>query len=63
MSGGPAGPTPDCPMSPNHIAALASLIWETEGRPLGRDREFWLQAEALLRAHGPEGGVVALDEV
>lgn len=36
------------------IALCAYLIWEKEGRPLGRESEHWLQAEAQLlacRAH------------
>ena len=31
------------------VAAYAYHIWEQEGRPVGRDREHWLQAEAQLR--------------
>jgi hypothetical protein len=36
------------------IAQCAYLIWEDEGRPAGRAREHWLQAETQLlacRAH------------
>jgi hypothetical protein len=36
------------------IADFAYLIWEREGRPEGRAREHWLQAETQLmitRAH------------
>jgi len=36
------------------IAVCAYLIWEKEGRPKGREREHWLQAETQLlatRAH------------
>jgi hypothetical protein len=39
---------------PDEIALCAYLIWEKEGRPPGREREFWLQAEiqlAACRAH------------
>ncbi len=41
---------------PTHdqIAACAYLIWELEGRPEGREREHWAQAETQLlvcRAH------------
>ena len=32
------------------IAAKAYAIWEQEGRPAGRDMEFWLRAEVELRA-------------
>jgi hypothetical protein len=31
------------------IARRAHEIWEAEGRPLGRDREHWQQAEAEIR--------------
>ena len=31
------------------IAQCAYAIWEQEGRPPGRDREYWLEAEFLLR--------------
>jgi len=40
--------------APEEIALCAFLIWEKEGRPPGRDREHWLQAETQLlacRAH------------
>ena len=33
----------------NLIAQCAYICWESEGRPPGRELEFWLQAEALLR--------------
>lgn len=41
---------------PTHdeIAACAYLIWVQEGRPEGRDKEHWYQAETQLnvtRAH------------
>jgi len=37
---------------PSHdeIAAAAYLIWIKEGRPHGRDREHWFQAETQLIA-------------
>ena len=31
------------------IAHLAHDIWEREGRPQGRDLEFWLQAESQVK--------------
>lgn len=34
---------------PEVIARLAELIWDREGRPAGREREFRLRAEAALR--------------
>ena len=38
------------PPHPKHeeIAALAHQIWENNGRPAGRDVQFWLQAEQSL---------------
>ena len=38
------------PPHPKHdeIAALAHQIWEKNGRPAGRDVQFWLQAEQAL---------------
>jgi hypothetical protein len=38
----------------DEIAHCAYLIWEREGRPPGREKEHWLQAETQLlatRAH------------
>jgi hypothetical protein len=37
--------------SPSHdeIAVLAHQLWEINGRPDGRDVEFWFQAENQLR--------------
>ena len=32
------------------VSRLAYQLWETAGRPSGRDLEFWLAAEAKLRA-------------
>jgi hypothetical protein len=40
--------------SAEEIALCAYLIWEREGRPPGREKEHWLQAETQLlacRAH------------
>ncbi len=34
----------------NSIPEAAYLIWETEGRPQGRDMEHWLEAEKLIAA-------------
>jgi hypothetical protein len=42
------------PPKQDEIAICAYLIWEKEGRPFGREREHWLQAETQLfacRAH------------
>jgi hypothetical protein len=32
------------------IRARAQRLWEAAGRPTGRDEEFWLAAEAELKA-------------
>lgn len=37
--------------SPEEIATCAYFIWEQEGRPQGRDKTHWLQAEELLRTN------------
>lgn len=42
-------------MTPNHesrVRQRAHDIWEREGRPEGRDREHWAQAEAELAGEG-----------
>ena len=36
------------------IAVRAREIWEQNGRPSGRDLEFWLQAESEIRGRNPE---------
>ena len=38
----PVKPTTD------HVARLAYLFWEQEGRPQGREVEHWLQAKSIL---------------
>jgi Protein of unknown function (DUF2934) len=35
--------------APENIARYAYHIWVKEGRPHGRDKEHWLQAEAHLK--------------
>jgi Protein of unknown function (DUF2934) len=40
--------------SKEEIRARARELWEHNGRPAGRDLEFWLQAEAELREHRSE---------
>lgn len=37
--------------SSSDIRALAYRLWEENGRPVGRDREFWFQAEQALGLH------------
>jgi len=34
----------------DEIARLAYQHWERDGRPNGRDREYWLEAEQQLKA-------------
>lgn len=36
--------------APEQVADLAYRIWDAEGRPNGRDRAHWLEAEARLSA-------------
>jgi hypothetical protein len=40
--------------SKEEIRARARERWAHNGRPVGRDLEFWLQAEAELREHRSE---------
>lgn len=39
------------------VAERAYLLWEQAGKPLGRDEEFWLRAEAELTTAASGGGV------
>ena len=43
-------------ISPDRIAARAYEIWQANGRPDGRDRDHWFQAERELRASGGSRG-------
>ena len=36
----------------NAVTNQAYLLWQTAGRPQGRDLEFWLQAEAQVYSGG-----------
>lgn len=36
--------------TPGAIAACAYQLWEKAGHPIGRDQEFWYEAERQLRA-------------
>jgi hypothetical protein len=38
------------------ISARARQLWENAGRPVGRDDEFWLQAERELRLGAETNG-------
>jgi hypothetical protein len=35
----------------DEVATRAYRLWEADGQPLGRDLEYWLQAETEIRAH------------
>jgi len=37
-------------VSRDEVAQRAYQLWEAAGRPVGRDLEYWLQAESELRA-------------
>ena len=37
-------------VSRDEVAQRACELWEAAGRPVGRDEEYWLQAEAELLA-------------
>lgn len=46
-------------MTPDHesrVRQRAHEIWEREGRPEGRDREHWAQAEAELASETKKAG-------
>ncbi len=38
------------PANHDEIAGLAKRLWERDGRPSGRDLEYWLRAERQLPA-------------
>ena len=40
---------------------LAWQLWEEEGRPLGRDREYWVRAERQLLAAQQQGKAGMID--
>ena len=40
----------DARRTKHEIRARARELWEENGRPANRDEEFWLQAEAEIRA-------------
>ncbi len=37
----------------DRVRDLAYQLWEQEGRPAGRERDHWLEAERLLSAKEP----------
>ena len=34
----------------HRVRELAHQLWEEQGRPVGRDKEIWLEAERLLHS-------------
>ncbi|MBI4323708.1 MAG: DUF2934 domain-containing protein [Chloroflexi bacterium] len=51
--------TPPRSTSSDTIPARAYQLWETAGRPTGRDQEFWLLAEHELKAKFKAPGSIA----
>jgi len=47
-------------MTTTNIAKRAYEIWETSGRPEGRDTEHWLQAEKEASGRGKTAAAAAL---
>jgi len=45
------------PVSQNTIRTRAYELWEQQGRPIGRDRDHWWQAEQELGAADDEEGL------
>jgi hypothetical protein len=41
----------------DQIRARALELWEQRGRPVGRDLEFWSQAERELKGEGAAEGI------
>ncbi len=52
-----AAKSPNPELTLEAIAFTAYCIWEREGRPVGRDLEHWLQAEAQLGRGQPQNEV------
>jgi hypothetical protein len=42
------------------IAVIAYSLWEKAGRPVGRDIEFWLEAERQINSARPDAARAAL---
>lgn len=51
------------PPDPDEIAPLAESLWASAGKPRGRDREFWFQAETRLLTERLSGRPPAIDEL
>lgn len=45
---GPVGYSRQADQVMNRIRARAQALWEAEGKPDGRDLEFWLRAESEI---------------
>jgi hypothetical protein len=57
-TGKPAAPKPRIAEMREYIQRRAYELWESEGRPTGRDWAHWLQAESeIARARGQRAGV------
>lgn len=44
-----------------HIRHRAHELWDNEGKPEGREMDFWLRAERELDGKSGQGGSEALD--
>jgi Protein of unknown function (DUF2934) len=42
------GPQKNTPEHENRIRERAYYLWEADGRPEGREQEYWEQAEAIV---------------
>jgi hypothetical protein len=57
-AGNPAAPRQRIAEMHEYIQRRAYELWESEGRPTGRDQAHWLQAESeIARARGQRAGV------
>jgi hypothetical protein len=57
-SGKPAAPKRRIDEMQEYIQRRAYELWESEGRPTGRDQAHWLQAESeIARARGQRAGM------
>jgi hypothetical protein len=50
-------------MDEANVSRVAYQLWENAGRPAGRDLEFWLEAEARVRATSERASVAQKAEV
>jgi hypothetical protein len=47
----------------SNVSRVAYQLWEDAGRPVGRDLEFWLAAEAKVRAATAQPAAPVVEEV